>query len=211
MKKSKRLSVATVVGCMALLGALVIGGTADAQKKKKKSSTVTATRTAPALIPQHAVGAPRTLVPIPLTIGKKAKGKIVEAGGPQLTYTLTGAAGELDEVAIRLTAPNGRTVGLLNPADNDDTVVGPITLTANSPFGVCNVDPADTPPPPPCADPENVILAPYAGSVGDTSLALFNGIGAKGTWTLKLISFSTTQPATLVSARLAVPTASKFK
>jgi hypothetical protein len=211
LKTSKRLSVAAIIACLALLGALVVGSTADAKKKKKQSSTVTATRTAPALAPQHAMGSPRTLVPIPLTIGKKAKGKIVDSGSPELTYTITGAAGELSGLEMRLTAPNGRTIGIYNPADDDDTVVGPLTITANSPIDVCNVIAADPPPPPPCLDPEETLLAPYAGTVGDAFLASFNGIGAKGMWTLKLINHSITQPATLISAKLTVPTASKFK
>jgi hypothetical protein len=203
-----------MIGCLVLLGALVIGGTADAKKKKKKkNATVTVTRTAPALIPARLVGGQRTLTAIPLKIGKKAKGKIVEAAGPKLTVAITGTTGEVngDDIDIRLTAPNGRTVGVFNPSDADDAAFGPTTFTANSPVGVCNVIIADPPPPPPCNDPENTLLAPYVGEVGDASLALFNGIGAKGTWTLKVLNSSTVAAATLVSARLSVPTASKFK
>ena len=201
-----------MVACLALLGALVIGGTADAKKKKKKSATVTATRAFPTVAPQHATGTPRVLVSIPLTIGKKAKGKIVDSEAPKITYTATGSPGPLENLELRLTAPNGRTVGLANPADGvDDTVVGPFTLSANSPFGVCQVTAADPPPPPPCVDPENVLLAPYAGEAGDPGLAWFSGIGAKGTWTLKIINASTTEPVTLVSAKLSGATASKFK
>jgi len=198
-----------MITCLALLGVVAIGGTADAKKKKSKSTTVTATRTAPAIAPQHAVGAARVLLPIPLSIGNKAKGKIVDSESPSITYTLTGSVDALASTNLKLTAPNGRTVGIFNPADgHDDTTVGPLTLTANSPFDICAAWDTN---PPPCADPEANLLAPYAGTIGDASLDLFSGIGAKGTWTLKVLNGSTTEPVTLLNAKLSVPTASKFK
>jgi hypothetical protein len=208
MKKSKRLSVAAMIACLALFGALAIGSTADA-KKKSKNATVTASKTVPTTIPAR-VGDVRSFTAIPLSIGGKAKGKIVDASGPELTYGLSGVAGSLDNVSLRLTAPNGRTIGIDNPAGPLDTTVGPFTETANSPVGTCFADP--TPPAqPPCFDPENSLVAPYAGIAGNADLGLFAGIGAKGTWILKVQDGNTTQAATLGAVKLSVPTASKFK
>jgi hypothetical protein len=207
LKTHKRLSVAAIIACLALFGALMVSSTADA-KKKKKATSVTASRTFPTSIP---VASPtvNSFTAIPLNIGKKAKGKIVDSGAPEITFSATGVVGSLDNLDFRLTAPNGRTVFLENPAGNQDAAFGPTTISANSPIDACPAGAA--PPPPPCFDPERSLLAPYAGVIGDPGLALFSGIGAKGTWTLKVQNGDETNGATVTSASLKVPLASKFK
>ena len=205
MKTSKRLSVAVIVGCIALLGGALLG-TAEAKKKKKKSATVTVSRATPTTIPVR-TGDVNSIATVPLTIGKKAKGKVVSPEGPTVTYQLLGAAGELFKLNIRLTAPNGRTTVISNPAGVLDTAVGPITYTANSAIGTCSATLA--PPPPPCENPEDTLLAPYIGTARDSSLDTFNGLSAKGTWTVKVTNSSTTQAATLANVKVTVPTVSK--
>lgn len=51
---------------------------------------------------------------IPLNVGKKAKGKVVGWDSLSATYTLTSGVGFVDSVGIKVIAPNGRTVELVN-------------------------------------------------------------------------------------------------
>jgi hypothetical protein len=204
MRLSHRISTAAAVGCIALLAGALLGGTADAKKKKKtKGGNVTASAAAVPVPAGSAAGATLTLVP--LTIGNKAKGKVVGASAPILTYSLAGDAGFLgfNSISLRLTAPNGRTTFVTNPA-NPESAIGPLTLTANSPVMPC---PASIGPPPPC-DPEATLHSPFAGTMGFETLAEFSGIPAKGTWTMKAVNRST-HAATLGPVSLTVPTKSK--
>jgi hypothetical protein len=191
---------------------------ADAKKKKGKkgASSVTVSRTTPTVIPPTPAGpgTKTSLVAIPLTVGKKAKGKVVSADSVAATYSFTGTppvapdAGSLWETDLSITAPNGRTVGLDPPGFNDPntSATGPTTETANSPFFECNlVNGFPTPQPDVCdtsqqQDPDATLVPPaYVGTKGNGNLALFAGIPAKGTWTVKARNFGTTLGASTLT------------
>jgi hypothetical protein len=167
---------------------LVSGGVADAKKKSKRSFTIT--KTAPTVIP-GAPGPTVAVVKVPIgTLGKKvAKGKVVSLNGVNVTTTFTGSPGFASNIGeVDLIGPSGRVAFLGNPignGSNTETVSGPLTETPNSVTGVCVPD--ASPPPPPCADPDNTLGPPYAGTVGNESLLNFSGSAAKGTWYIKVI------------------------
>ena len=183
-RKRSRLALAGVLTVvLSVTVGLVSGSVADAKKKKKAAGKVTVSRSTPTAIPQ--AGADLAgIVRIPLTVGKKAKGKVVGWDSLTATYTLTGNAGFVDSVDIKVTAPNGRTVSLANPANNSDATVGPLTQTPNSPVGTCHPDP--TPPPVGCPgfNSDETLGPPFAGTIGNLDLAFFGGVPAKGTWTV---------------------------
>jgi hypothetical protein len=176
------LGVLTVV--LSVTVGLVSGSVADAKKKKKKAAgKVTVSKTTPTAIPQAGTDS-AGIVRVPLTVGKKAKGKVVGWDSLTATYTLTGTVGFIDSVDIKVTAPNGRTVSLDNPANNTDATVGPLTQTPNSPVDTCHPDP--TPPPVGCPgfNSDETLAPPFAGTIGNVALAFFGGVPAKGTWTV---------------------------
>jgi hypothetical protein len=217
----------TLVGVLALAICVVVGfaaGTvADAKKKKKKKSTssVTLTQTTPTAIPPAVAATPAAegrwgFASVPLTVGGKAKGKVVGWDSVVLTTTFTGSSPPaLNSVFMELTAPNGRTVGndyetrLINPVSDSfspttgNMTSGPLTETPDSSARVCIADPGP-PPHPPCPDPEATVGPPYAGTVGSNGLVFFNGVPAKGTWTVKLFNTSPTTTATLNSVSLTI-------
>lgn len=244
--KSKRSRLA-LMGALALVLSvtvgLVSGSVADAKKKKGggKGGSVSVSG-GPATIPLATDPSPPPpetattpgqvgFASIPLTVGKKAKNKVVSLDSLSVTYTLTGSAptadnggtpGSLFNTSLSITAPNGRTVGLNPPAffDPNATTEGPITETPDSPFFPCITSvtgplPSTTI----CSndvqqDPEGVLTPPtYAGTQGNTSLALFGGVPAKGTWTVKArnsgtIAASTLQSITLNIGLVPAPTSS---
>jgi hypothetical protein len=202
MKASKKLSVGVIVACTALLGGAIFGGVADA--KKKKSSNVANITAAPRSIvqatgvgPTHRFG----VTPVIFNIGKKFKGKKVAADSVILTYSLAGPAGSLDDYQLRLSNPKGRTLFLEPPGLPTSTTVGPLTITPNSPFGTCGT--------PPCSDPFATVNGPgFVGTIGDPSLALFNGTAMRGNWVLNIIDTDTNNGAdSLTSAKLSVTAA----
>jgi hypothetical protein len=157
------------------------------------------------------------MVSVPLTVGKKAKGKVVSFDSLVVTYSLTGTAATATDPAsasnlgIAITAPNGRDTGVVNPGGGDPnaTTIGPVIATPDSPFGTCSTaltapapsttvcDPADV------QDPEGTIKPPtYAGVIGDDSLQIFGGVPARGTWTVKVRNFSTVTTGTLSNVSL---------
>jgi hypothetical protein len=203
------LSICVAVGLMA--GA---AGAAKKKGKKKGANQVTVSKASPTAIPAgDATAGIAGVASVPLNVGKKAKGKVVSSVA--VTYQLTDPAGNLDTVSPKLVAPNGRRLFIDNPAafigDSTMTVVGPLTTTPNSPIGYCAPNP--TPPPPGCpaGDPDNILGPPFAGTAGDVDLALFNGIGARGTWTLKVINSSTAATHVLNSVRVQIQLANKPK
>jgi hypothetical protein len=227
--KSKRSRLA-LSGALALVVALTagltLGSVADAKKKKGKkgASSVTVSRTAPTVIPPtpDGPGTKTSLVPIPLAVGKKAKGKVVGADSVAVTYSFTGMppvppdGGSLYETTLSLTAPNGRTVRLDPPGFNDPntSATGPTTETATSPFFECELGPQfPTPQPDVCdasgqQDPQATLVPPaYVGTKGDNNLALFAGVSARGTWTVSARNFGTPDrgPSTLTSISLRIP------
>jgi hypothetical protein len=204
MKTRGKMKMAAAFACIALLGGAVFGGTADAKKKHKKgANSVTVSKTAATAIPK-ASATVGSKTDVPLVIGNKAKGKVVGADAPSLTLSMSGDAGALSGMSMemQLIAPNGRAVFLFPPAGGE-SAWGPTTYTANSSVGPCQ--PGPTPPPPPCFDPNDTLGPPYAGTVGDTDLTAFNGIRAKGTWTVRVLNFEDTHAATLGPVSLTVP------
>jgi hypothetical protein len=154
------------------------------------------------------------MVTIPLTVGKKAKGKVV--GWDSLTVTSTFSAPDADtlnDMFAAITAPNGRTVFIENPIVSSfalNTTAGPLTETPNSPFFACF--PSMTHPTCPGGSdeyPESTVPPPYAGTIGNEDLDRFGGVPARGTWTVKVFNGSDTTPGTLnsISLRMTLKTA----
>jgi hypothetical protein len=182
-KRSRLALLGVLSGVVSVIVGIVSGGAAYAKKKKKAAGKVTVSKTTPTAIPQAGTDF-AGIVRVPLTVGKKAKGKVVGWDSLTATYTLTGSVGFIDSVNIKVTAPNGRTVFLGNPANNTDATVGPLTQTPNSPVDTCHPDP--TPPPVGCPgfNSDETLAPPFAGTIGNVELAFFGGVPAKGTWTV---------------------------
>ena len=213
--KSKRSRLA-LMGVLALVLSvtvgLVSGSVADAKKKKKKSAnSITVSKTTPTSIPVSASNtAPDSLTSIPLMVGKKAKGKVVGWDSLIVTTTFTGSSSTaLGNVNAEVTAPNGRTVGLSAPVWNfavpgpqANTISGPLTETPNSPFNPCFPDATHPCPGGALRDPEATVGPNYAGTIGNSVLAHFGGVPARGTWTVKVFNSSTTDTAVLNSVSI---------
>jgi hypothetical protein len=219
--KRSRLALMTAVALVSCLTVgLLSGAAADAKKKKKKGgSSVTVSKTTPTVIPSTPVdpAARWSVVSIPLTVGKKAKGKVVSPDSVSVTYSFTGTPannggsgdpGSLYETDLDLRAPNGRSVDLDPPGFNDPNTAatGPTTETPDSPFFPCFVDGFPVPQPDVCAttghqDPNATLVPPaYAGTMRNIELAWFNGVPAKGTWTALVTNFADDLgPSTLTS------------
>jgi hypothetical protein len=211
---------------LALLGVLALalsvtvgllsGSVADAKKKKSKATKVTASSNTVVTIPPRVTGPPLKdgVVNVPLTVGKKAKGKVVALDSVVVTTTWSSTnSGDLNAINARLISPNGRRTNISAPASDGApayTASGPTTETANSPNSFCSN--AASPPPPPCADPNQTLSRPYAGTIGNLGLLTFAGGQAKGTWILELIDTSTTATtAKLNSVSLTIPLANPPK
>ena len=209
--KSKRSRLA-LMGVLALALSvtvgLVSGSVADA--KKKKSGKVTVSKTTPTSIPSAAgPNSPDSSTTVPLTVGKKAKGKVVGFDSVSVTTNWTGSDDQaLGSVFSELIAPNGRKVGLQAPVWNfagaGNQTSGPTTETPDSSVNACF---PTTPRPCPGGafnDPDATLGPPYAGTIGTTGLANFGGVPAKGTWQLRVFNGSTTRTATLNSVSITI-------
>jgi hypothetical protein len=212
--KRSRLALAGVLAlAVSVTVGLLSGSVADAKKKSKKAGSVSVSNTTAHSIPAATTGPSRWgFVDIPLTVGKKAKGKVVALESVTVTTTWSSTtSGDINSVFARLIGPNGRIVGLSAPPFDgapNYTAAGPVTETANSPNRFCFGSAA--PPPPPCADPNQTLAPPYAGTVGNSGLLAFAGGQAKGTWTVRVLNSSTTATtAKLNSVTLTVPLANK--
>jgi hypothetical protein len=182
---------ATVVGVLALALctalAMTFGATADAKKKKKKTPSVFAASVTPnAAIPDDPANGPSTPITSTITVGKKFKGKTVgdvNVTGIQTTGSATDAA---DDVGLRLTAPDGTSVLLINPTGIGDVSIGPLTLDDDTPVAICDFVT------PPCDFPDQTLNRPFAGTAnllflgsgGSGPLSAFNGSPMRGTWTM---------------------------
>jgi hypothetical protein len=198
----------TLVGVLALAITVTVGllsgGVADAAKKKKKGKrSFTVSKTVPTLVP----GAPNpggVALKFPIgTVGKKvAKGKVVSLNGVNVTSLMTGGPGFAGGAIAVLVGPTGRNATLVNPVPNrlelgnNETTSGPLTETPNSAVNLCIPD--ETPPPPPCTDPDATLGPPYAGTVGNQGLLDLSGSSPRGTWFLKVINFNP-EPVTVNS------------
>jgi hypothetical protein len=212
-KRSRLVFFGVLTIVLSVTVGLVSGSVADAKKKKKKAANqITVSKTTPTTIPPKAgPNANDTITSIPLTVGKKAKGKVV--GWDSLTATSTFSAPDNDTLSsmyAEITAPNGRTVFLNAPIVDtsvgfENTTSGPLTETPNSPFGPCRPNASH----PTCPGgsgefPEDIVAPPYNGTIGNPDLAWFGGVPAKGTWTVKVFSTSTTTAGTLNSISLSM-------
>lgn len=219
----QRRSRLALLGVMALALCVTLGlmaGAADAKKKGKKKSAkqVVVAKTTPTAIPAgDGTNQVAGLATVPLNVGKKAKGKVVNANNLFITYQLSDPAGHLDDIDLKLFAPNGRAIFLDNPsqffgaAGTTLTVVGPLTLTPNSGTDYCFPNP--TPPPPGCpaGDPDANLGPPFAGTARDFDLEHFAGVPARRTWTLKVLNFSTETTHVLNSFRMQLGLVNKPK
>lgn len=244
-KRSRLMLVGVLALALSVMVGLASGSVADAKKKGKggKGGSVAIAKTTPTVLPPGsaknpagcdeppmftACTAPATtsLTPVPLTVGKKGKNKVVSLDSVSITFTITGSprtgAGTANDVpaaaasvGICLTAPNGRTACPFVPGDVNSTTVGPLTITPDSPIGVCpttltGTDGTTTI----CGggfgsqqDPESTVGPPsYIGTIGDNALVNLGGVPAKGVWTFKLRNFSAVTTATVsnISARIGV-------
>ena len=111
-----RLALIGVLALAVCVAVSLAAGSAEAKKKKKKGgNSITVSKTTPTAIPAgDGTNAVAGDVSVPLTVGKKAKGKVVSS--LTATYQLTDPAGNLDNLDVKVIAPNGRTVFLDNPA-----------------------------------------------------------------------------------------------
>jgi hypothetical protein len=203
--KKPRLAL---MGVLALAISVTVGlaaGTAAQAKKKKSTKTAVTSKTVNAAIPDHVGGAnPRDgELDVALPVGKKFKGKTVGADGVSLTFQTTGdsptSGGDL---AIYVVSPKGRLV-VINPSLGSlgGQSIGPLTLSPNSPVGLCNQAT------PPCANPLQTLNRPFVGTAGDTGLANFHGTQVQGTWKVIFEDQTGTKTSVVNSVKLAIATA----
>jgi hypothetical protein len=203
--KSKRSRLA-LVGILALAlvvtGGLVSGSVAAAKKKRKKGGNIaTVGKTVNTRIPDTPPGPISYYGRLDTTlhVGKRFKGRKVS--NLDVTFQTTGdsadAAVDLD---IRLSAPNGRTSRLEpdNGAYADGQSIGPLTLTRNSNVGLCN---SATPP---CTAPFPTLNRPFAGTAGDSQLAIYNGVPMTGDWLFTVEDLENTRTSVLNSVKLTI-------
>jgi hypothetical protein len=191
-RRSRLALMGVLTLALALTVGLVSGSVADA-KKKKGGKSFTVSSAAPFVVP-GAPGPGSAVVKMPIgTVGGKAtKGKVISGNSVSVTSLFSGTAGFADNVTAFLMGPSGRSAFLFNPVPNNqgggnnETVSGPLTETLNSPFDICI---PDTPaPPPPCVDPDAVVLPPYSGTIGNSDLIQFILSNPRGTWFLKVFN-----------------------
>jgi hypothetical protein len=197
--KRKRTRLA-LMGVSALAICLTVGltsGVADAKKKGKRGGgrTFTVAKTAPTVVPgaPSPTGVTVATIPIGVVGGKATKGKVISLNGVNVTTSFAGSPGFVSgpgsDVEAELIGPSGRNTDLVNPVPNGsdtETSSGPLTETPNSAASVCV--PSATPPPPPCPDPDDNVLPPYSGTIGNEGLLNFSGSGPRGTWFIKVFN-----------------------
>ncbi|MDP9189788.1 MAG: hypothetical protein M3O25_11110 [Actinomycetota bacterium] len=168
----------TLVGVIALalsVGAgISVSAVAKPNKGGAKRATVSKRNVA---VPDYPGFGSAARVDIPLPVGKRFKGKA--AGTVALSYQTTGsAAGAAEHLSVKISAPNGRSFFVPSPGGPATLQsIGPLRLTPNSARGTCSTLPLA-----PCADSNDNLAPPYAGTVGDPTLALFYGVRMKGKW-----------------------------
>jgi hypothetical protein len=202
-KKSRLALMGVMALAISLTVGLASGSLADAKKKKGgggRSFTVSSNAATPVAAAPSPTGVTVAKIPIGTVGGKATKGKVIGLNGVNATTSFSGSPGFANDVESELIGPGGRTSNLINPVPNNfgpgnstETSSGPLTETPNSAAGVCV--PSQSPPPPPCADPDDIVGPPFAGTVGNQGLLNFSGSGPRGTWILKVFNFG---PAPIV-------------
>jgi hypothetical protein len=228
-RKSRLVLMGVLTLALALTVGLLSGSVADAKKGKKKGGKVTVSSTAPIAIGPSTPPPPtppdtvinRSVVSVPLNVGKKAKGKVVSLDSVAVSFTITGSGrtgagtgndvpAAASEIGVEIISPNGRAVGGLNPGQGDENAatIGPVTVTPDSPFDVCNTTEIGTNGTTTACqvnDPDQVVRPPtYAGTVGDPSLALLGGVPARGMWIARFRNFSRVTAATINNIGLTI-------
>jgi hypothetical protein len=183
-----------LVACVALLGAALLGGTAEAKKKKKKAGPVSITKAVNQQIPDRGAGVNDPFGRLDSTIaiaGKKFKNRIVRDVNVTIQTTGNNTASGSDLLG-ELSAPNGATVFVI--LDLETQSIGPVTIDDES----LNVLGGGTV----ATFPE--LIPPYAGTmrpgiegVGTPMSALDFG-PVKGNWTLHMFDNDAT-PANITS------------
>jgi hypothetical protein len=209
--KSKRSRLA-LVGVLALALSVTVGlASGSVAEAKKKGGRSVTTVGAPATIPPAASAtAPDGVASVPLVVGKKAKGKVVDWASLAITTTFTGSTPTaLNNVSSELIAPNGRTVNLLAPLFNgpgpgSNQVAGPTTETPDTFVNPCFTGPNQPCPGGQAQNPDALLGPPYVGTVQNAGLAQFGGVPAKGTWTLRLFNGNTNSTATLNAVSMTI-------
>jgi hypothetical protein len=144
--------------------------------------------------------------------GKQFKG--LKVRDVNVTAQTLGTSGSTpaDDLAARLTAPNGATVelfaslfGTFNPMTfmpNPNPSIGPLTLDDESPLSIG------------AGVPNNAteLFVPWAGSAEPQGrpLAVMDNGPVRGTWTLALLDIGNTETSNLVSWRLQVTAGRPF-
>jgi hypothetical protein len=203
--KSKRSRLALVVFlalALSVTGGLVSGSVAAAKKKRKKGGNIaTVGKTLNTRIPDMSPGPPTQYgrLDTKLHFGKRFKGRKVS--NLDVTFQTTGdsanAAADLD---VKLSAPNGRTswlepdFGLFASGQS----IGPLTLTRNSRVGLCNS------PTPPCTAPFPTLNPPFAGTAGDSQLAIYKGVPMMGDWLFQVYDLENPRTSVLNSVKLTI-------
>ena len=204
--KHSRLALAGLLTvAISVTAGLVSGSVADAKKTSTKNKTAVVSKTVNAAIPDHIAGGNGRdgQIDVPLKVGKKFKGKVVGSDGVSVTFQTTGdSANSAGDLNIYVVSPKGRLVQLLpNIGAIGGQSVGPLTLSPNSPVGICNAAA------PPCANPLQTLNRPFVGTAGDTGLAQFHGVNVQGTWKLIFQDTTATKTSIVHSVKLAIATA----
>jgi len=203
-KKSRLALVGVLALAIGVTGGLLSGGAAAAKSNSGKSKTAKVSKTVNTVIPDRLPGATTKdgQLVVPLKVGGKFKGKVVAADGPSVTFQTTGdSANSATDVRVYLVSPKGRLTAL-NPdvgSFNGGQSIGPLTLSANSSTGICGN--------PPCDNPLSTLGRPFAGTAGDSYLAIYNGTQVQGTWKVIFLDTSNTKSSVVNTVKIAIPTA----
>jgi len=192
--KKRGLPVAVVTTALVAVVALAIPAAASAKKQKLYSATLNLN----APIPDRASPvSPFGTLGENFTVGKKFKGKKV--GDLSVRFQTSGSApNAADDLQFFLVAPSGRTIELKPDFGSfGGQSMGPLTLSSNSPVGLCN-----SPTPPCTGSPFRSLNRPFVGTAGESRLALFNGLSMRKTWTFLAFDTSTGKKSTLNSVSL---------
>jgi subtilisin-like proprotein convertase family protein len=180
-----------LMGVIATALTLTAGLTASAEAKKSKS-TAEETKAVNLPIPDRPAAGPSTALTSEIEIGKKFKKKVVGDLNVTAFQTTGSAAGAANDLRVKLTAPNGRTVQLL--LGIGDQSIGPLTMDDDTTTIICNQPPASA-----CGTGLSAasLFQPFAGTanlqgnlagVFDSGpLSDFNGTRMRGTWRLTVI------------------------
>src|SRR5581483_11264511 len=168
---------------LSALCAVLLPVAAAAAKKHKTPSVFQQQLSPNASIPDDAGSGPSTPVTSAITVGKKFKGKVVGDVNVTGIQTTGNAKGALNDLGVRISAPNGQAVTLLAPGFASGASMGPLTFDDDVFVEMCYS--------PPCQWAPQTLNPPYVGtanlmynsSAGTGPLAQLNGSPMKGTWT----------------------------